>query len=445
VKQVILVVDDHPEMVALLCDQLREEGYETYGTTEPAQALQRVGQGSIDLLLTDLRMGELDGLDLLIAARQIDPLLPIIVMTAFGAVETAVEAMRRGASHYLTKPYRTDDLLIHVHRALEERGLRGENRALRSRLWDGDGPEDLVGSSRVMQLVYERVSRVADVDVPVLVRGESGTGKERIARAVHFGGKRRSAPFVPLNCASIPASLLESELFGHARGAFTGASGSRRGLFLEASGGTLFLDEIGDMPLELQAHLLRVLEDKQVRPVGADKSREVDVRIVAATHQRLESLIEAGRFRADLFYRLDVVPIDVPPLRERKEDIAALLDTFLRRQPGPVRRVTPAALALLEGYSWPGNVRELENLVRRLQILVDTETADTEQWLAIAPQLATAVPTRTSFSEIVPLRQLEDEYLAWVLERCDGNKTHAAELLGIDVSTIHRRFRALGR
>jgi two-component system response regulator HydG len=432
-RRVILVVDDHPEMVDLLCDQLREEGYDARGTTDPQRAIERVGKETIDLVVTDLRMGEVDGLDLLSAVRQTDPLLPVIVMTAFGAVDTAVEAMRRGASHYLTKPCRMDDLLIHVQRALEERGLRAENQTLRRRLWDSDGPQGMVGQSRAMRLVYERVSRVADADVPVLVRGESGTGKEV------------EASFVPVNCASVPASLLESELFGHVKGAFTGAAESRRGLFLEADGGTLFLDEIGDMPSELQAHLLRVLEDKQIRPVGADRAREVDVRIVAATHQDLELLVEEGRFRADLFYRLDVVPIFVPPLRSRPEDIAPLVDAFLRKSQGPVRRTTPAAIALLEAYSWPGNVRELENLVRRLQILVDEETADREQWLAVAPQLGAPGPKRPGFSEIVPLRQLEDEYLAWAIERCDGNKTRAAELLGIDVSTIHRRVRAQGR
>jgi two-component system response regulator HydG len=445
-KMRILVVDDHTEMVRLLAEELGEAGYEVIEASGGAQALELARRREPDLAITDLRMAGVDGLDVLAGLLEIDPEMPVVIMTAFGSIDTAVDAMRRGAWTYLTKPFRTDELLVQVKKGIAHRSLAAENHVLR-RLVTAAAPTGMIGVSAPMRAVYAMVARLADSDVPVLIRGESGTGKERVARALHAGGARRDAPFVAVNCASVPASLLESELFGHLRGAFTGATGARRGLFVQADGGTLFLDEIGDMPLELQAHLLRVLEDRVVRPVGADIGATVDVRIVTATHQDLEGRVAAGRFRSDLFYRLDVVPIRLPPLRERVDDIPELFAAFIAKAaPTPVARLSAESMAILERYPWPGNVRELENLVRRLALLVDHPLVTPEDLRAHAPQLLAAKldsPLDRARATLPTLKQLETDYLAWVLDRCGGNKTRAAEVLGVDVSTIHRRTRGV--
>jgi len=433
-------------MVRLLEEELGDAGYEVVGVSDGAAALTSARCAPPDLAITDLRMPAVDGLDVLAGLLEIDPDLPVIIMTAFGSIDTAVDAIRRGAWNYLTKPFRTEELVLQVAKALGHRNLADENRALR-RLVTAAAPSGMIGQSAPMRAMYGLIARLADADASVLIRGESGSGKERVARALHQGGRRRDAAFVPVNCASVPARLLESELFGHVRGSFTGATGSRRGLFLEANGGTLFLDEIGDMPVELQAHLLRVLEDRIVRPVGADTGRPVDVRIVTATHQDLEARVAEGRFRADLYYRLDVVSIRVPPLRERIEDLPELFAVFVNSHAAtPLSRLEPEALAILEAYPWPGNVRELENLVRRLSLLVDHAAVTPADLRAHAPHLfadQTGPPSalERAKSALPTLRKLETDYLAWVLEQCAGNKTKAADILGIDVSTIHRRLR----
>jgi two-component system response regulator HydG len=355
--------------------------------------------------------------------------------------------MKRGAYHYLTKPFRLDEVLLYVSRAVEERRLRVEHRELKRQVATRTGLGSLLGHSAPMRTLYELVERVAWSQAPVLVRGESGSGKELVARALHTEGTRRQGPFVAVNCTALPHALLESELFGHLKGAFTGATTARRGLFVEADGGTLFLDEIGDMPPELQAKLLRVLEDGEVRAVGADGSRSVDVRVIAATHQELEARVKEGRFRADLFYRLNVVSLRIPPLRERTEDIPMLAEHFVaqaraRNPRSPVTALAPEVVAALVRMPWPGNVRELENLVERLVVLGSQPTVD----LALLRLHASVGapephPLAAAHEQVVPLRQLESEYIAWVVARCGGNKTRAAELLGIDVSTIHRRER----
>ncbi len=439
----LLVVDDAEEMTRLLEEELVDRGYEVRAASGGAEALALAQAAPPDVVITDLRMAPVDGFDLLEGLRSLDPDLPVIVMTAFGSIDTAVEAMRRGAHTYVTKPFRMDELTVHVDKALAGRALRRENVSLR-RMVVADGPEGMIGRSPAMRALYQRVARLADASVPVLVRGESGTGKERVARALHYGGGRRSRSFVAVNCASVPATLLESELFGHVKGSFTGATAARRGLFVEADGGTLFLDEIGDMPLELQAHLLRVLEDGTVRPVGADTGRTVDVRVVAATHQPLEQKVAAGAFRADLYYRLDVVPLVLPPLRERIEDLPELYASFAARAGGSARHLSPEALAVLERHPWPGNVRELENLARRLAVLVDHDVVTEEDLEAHAPSLRRAElprPLERARRELPTLREVQDDYIGFVVERCGGNKTRAAEILGIDVSTIHRRER----
>ena len=440
----VLIADDHIEMARVVADHLAEFGWDCQTVDGGAAAIAALGDTLPDLVITDLRMAEVDGLDVLDAARRSDPELPVVVMTAFGGIDSAIEAMRRGAWHYVTKPVRMDELRLHAERALRERRLSRENRALRAA--SRESMDALIGRSAVMRRVYDLVDRVAPSPSPVLIRGESGSGKELVARAIHAGGPRRDAPFVAVNCTALPESLLESELFGHARGAFTGASAARSGLFVEASGGTLFLDEIGDMAPSLQAKLLRVVQLGEVRAVGADESRRVDVRLIAATHQDLEARLEAGTFRADLYYRLNVVPLVVPPLRDRSEDIPMLVDHFLagsraRNPHAVVERVSPALVAALAGYPWPGNVRELENVIERLVVVGTRAELDVADLKDIAPVVASAERFAIPRDRMPTLRQLEDEYMTWVLSRCDGNKTRAAEILGVDVSTIHRRTR----
>jgi len=437
----ILVVDDHAEMARLLADQLGDEGYAVTVASAGWEALELCRAQLPDLAVVDLRMEGMDGLDVLAGIHALDPTVPVLLMTAFGAIESAVEAIRRGAQHYFTKPFRLEEVLLYVQRALEERQLRVENRVLR-RLAEPYRPNQMVG--RGAAELDPIIDSVAQAAAPVLVRGESGTGKELVARAIHARGPRRDRPFVPVNCTALPENLLESELFGHVKGAFTGATTARRGLFVEADGGTLFLDEIGDMPPELQARLLRVLEDGELRPVGADTTRRVDVRVIAATHQPLEERVATGAFRRDLFFRLDVVPITVPPLRERADDIPLLVEHFLQRararNPGSrVVRLAPELVAALQRHDWPGNVRELENLIERLVIVGRSELAALED-LELHP-LGLPESTQPGWTRLrmVSLRQLEDEYITWVVARCEGNKTRAAEVLGIDVSTIHRR------
>jgi two-component system response regulator HydG len=439
----ILVADDHGAFAEMVVDHVRGLGYAASAATSGRAALDELRQAPPDLVITDLRMAEIDGLDVVDAARALDPELPVIVVTAFGAVESAIEAMKHGAYHYLTKPLRLEELGLHVRRALDQRQLRRDHRHLRAATRTSIA--QLVGQSAAMRRLYDLIERLALSPSPALVRGESGSGKELVARAIHEQGPRRERAFVAVNCTALPEALLESELFGHARGAFTGATAARAGLVLEASGGTLFLDEIGDMPLSLQARLLRVLQDGEVRPVGCDATRQVDVRVIAATHQDLEAKIEAGQFRADLFYRLDVVPVRVPPLRERLDDLPMLSERFLRqaRERNPharVERLSPELASALARYAWPGNVRELQNLIERLVVVsrnAETTLADLAE---LAPKIA---GERERFSlprdRLATLREVEDEYIEWMIEQCAGNKTRAAERLGIDKATLHRR------
>jgi two-component system, NtrC family, response regulator HydG len=441
----VLIADDHVEMARLLADKLREDGWRPRVVDGGRAAIEALGSSIPDLVITDLRMAEVDGLDVLDAVRAIDPDLPVIIMTAFGAIETAIEAMKRGAWHYVVKPARLDELALHANRAFDHRTLRKVNRQLR--VESRSSMSSLVGKSTVMRDLYSLIERVALSAAAVLIRGESGSGKELVARALHEAGPRRDRPFLAINCTALPESLLESELFGHTRGAFTGATSARAGLFVEASGGTLFLDEIGDMAPTLQAKLLRVVQQGEVRPVGSDESRAVDVRVIAATHQNLEQHVSAGSFRQDLFYRLNVVPIVVPPLRERLEDIPLLVDHFLaaaraRNPHSPVAGLEPEVMTALTRYPWLGNVRELENLIERLVVVATTSEIGLSELAAIAPSVH---GHQDQFSlprdRLATLREVEEEYITWAIDRCGGNKTKAAEVLGIDPSTLHRRIR----
>jgi two-component system response regulator HydG len=443
-KKRMLVVDDDDEMVAFLREAFEDRGFVVATAPNGATALELARGQRLDVVVTDLRMERFDGLDLLDELLRADPTLPVILMTAFGALETAIEAVKRGAFHYFAKPFRLDELRIYVDRAVEQRRMNAENVQLRAHANANAGLAPLLGASPSMRRLVEIVRRAARSSASAVVQGESGVGKELVARALHLEGPRAHRSFVAVNCTALPEPLFESELFGHARGAFTGAAQTRRGLFVEADGGTLFLDEIGDMPLSMQAKLLRVLEDGQIRPVGADAARSVDVRVVAATHQDLDARVKSGSFRADLLFRLRVLSIDVPPLRERREDIPLLARAFLatarRRNPGSVaERFSAQALERLSNAPWPGNVRELENVVERLVVLGQTEEIDVDD----LPELGETLPRPvTEARQALPkLRAVEDDYIAWVLERCGGNKTRAAEILGIDASTIYRRGR----
>ncbi|MDP2343188.1 MAG: sigma-54 dependent transcriptional regulator [Deltaproteobacteria bacterium] len=441
----ILIVDDDADMVDLLRETFTDAGYTIVTALRGRDALARTAAGGVDVVVSDLRMEGFDGLDLLDEVRRVDARIPLILMTAFGAVESAVDAVKRGAFHYLTKPFALEELLLYVERALVARGLRDENDRLRVLADERSGSKAILGASPAIQPMLELVRRAARSPAPALIRGESGVGKELIARALHLDGPRRHRAFVPLNCTAIPEDLLESELFGHARGSFTGAGGARRGLFVEADGGTLFLDEIGDMPPTVQAKLLRVLEDGVIRSVGADSARTVDVRIVAATHQDLDARARLGQFRPDLLFRLRVLAIDVPPLRDRSDDIALFVARFLadargRNPTSSVTSVTPAAMEAMTRARWPGNVRELKHLMERMVVLAPGPTIDVDDvspWLDVGPS-----PVERAKDGLVTLRQLENDYISWVLEKCGGNRTRAAEILGVDPSTLYRRTRA---
>jgi two-component system response regulator HydG len=435
----ILVVDDKLEMARTLAEGLSDRGHAALAVSSGEEALVRVGGDGVDLVITDLRMPRVDGLQILEASRRHDPDRPIIMMTAFSAVDTAIESIRRGAYHYLTKPFKLEELALFVERALAESRLKREAAGLRRELQEGRGAARLVGESAPMRALRELVRRVAGTSAPVLILGETGTGKSAVARALHVQSPRAGQAFVTVNCAALPEALLESELFGHVRGAFTGAQSARPGLFAEASGGTLFLDEVGEIPPALQAKLLHVLERRALRPVGADREVAVDTRVVAATNRDLREAVETGGFREDLLYRLDVLSIVAPPLRERRDDLPALVAHFLAealaRYPGSVvRRFSAEALAVLAGYPWPGNVRELAHTVERTVLLGRDETVSPGDLPErMGGQHVDPVPFG---EEVMPIRDVQRRYAAWAVAQLGGNRTQAAQRLGIDVKTL---------
>jgi two-component system, NtrC family, response regulator HydG len=438
----ILVVEDDAEMLDLIREHLEAEGYEVLALGRGAEAVARLRGESFDVVLTDLRMPEVDGMEVLRAARETQAETPVILLTAFGSIQTAIRAIREGAYDYVAKPFSLEEIGLLLDKALEARRLRGENRQLREELAGRYRFHSLLGSSPAMQRVFALARQAAPSDVNVLITGDSGTGKELVARALHFNSPRGARPFVPVNCAAVPAGLLESELFGHVKGAFTGAVGSRRGLFREASGGTLFLDEIGDMAPELQAKLLRVIEERSVRPVGSDEAVSLDVRLVAATNTDLAARIREGRFREDLYYRLAVLPIHLPPLRERKEDIPLLAQHFLQRATAasrkPIQGFTPEAMAALLRHAWPGNVRELENAVERAVALTGGTQVSADALLLEAALTHQPPLTLARFPERPTLRALTDEYAALVLREAGGDKVRAAQILGVSKRTLYR-------
>ena len=445
----ILVVDDEPRMRRVLEMMLEDSGHQVVTRDTVASGIAAIESERIDLLFTDLQLPDGSGLDLLERVRAARPELPVVVITAYATIETAVRAIKLGAFDYLVKPFRIDEIEALVRHALALRDTRRENAYLRE---VAAAPfEGLVGSSAAMRGVYDRIDRVAEAPTTVLVTGETGTGKELVARAIHARSPRADRLFVAVNCAAIPGELLEAELFGVTKGAFTGATADRPGKFELADGGTLFLDEIGDMPLAMQAKLLRALQERTIERLGSPVVRHVDVRLIAATHRDLASMVADGSFRADLYYRLAVVPIALTPLRERREDIPELaahaVDRFARRA-GRRIELTPEALARLERYDWPGNVRELQNVLERAVLLardsvLDAEAFDDLPSAAIpaqpAPVVAGAIPTLESV-----VATAERDAIRAALAATGDNKTRAAELLGVSVRTLWYKLQRLG-
>jgi DNA-binding NtrC family response regulator len=448
----VLVVDDDTAILDMVDDLLVDAGFEVRTARSVDHALASAREHEPDAVLTDIQMPGRDGLELLAELRALRPDTPVILMTAFGSIRSAVASMRAGALDYVTKPFESEELLVALERAFERREIEEENRRLRRAVERATSFGELVGKSSAMNDIYALIRKISNNRSNVLITGESGTGKEVVARTIHFTGTRKDRPFIPINCTAMPEGLLESELFGHVRGAFTGAHTSKKGLFEMAQGGTLFLDEIGDMPSSLQGKLLRVLQDREVRPVGGIESTKIDVRIIAATNQDLAREIEAGHYRRDLFYRLNVIPILIPPLRERPEDIPVLAEAFLRKHGGDGRyRFTEQAVRKLMRAPWPGNARELENCVERALALADTHEIRVDDIL-----LSTDEKQRTNGSlremliqmaleHRVTLATLSESYIDAALEAVNGRKAEAAKILNVNRRTLYRREERLTR
>ncbi len=441
----LLIVDDDLAMREMLGSLFREEGYAVQEAASSSETLERCRNTEFDVVLSDIKMPGKSGIELIGELREIRPATPVVLMTAFGSIDSAVEAMRAGALDYITKPFEPDAVIVTIERALEHRALEQENRTLRRAVDRTSQLGDLIGTSAAMRDIFALIRRVAHNRSSVMITGKSGTGKEVVARTIHFHGNRAGKPFVPINCTAIPEGLLESELFGHVRGAFAGAHTKKRGLFEEASGGTLFLDEIGDMPPGLQSKLLRVLQDREIRPVGGTRSVAVDVRIVAASNKDLLDEIAAGRFREDLYYRLNVIPIHIPPLSERPDDIPALAQEFMKRHSDdPRRTLAPSAMERLTTLEWKGNGRELENLIERALALSDRlELHDEDLPLegVGGPAAGGSISSmlRSTAQRKLPLDEVLDLYIDEVLTLTGGNKVRAAAILGIDRKTLYRR------
>jgi DNA-binding NtrC family response regulator len=440
----ILVVDDDADMCEWVKEELEHEGFAVETAPGGRAGVERVKAGGIDLVVSDVKMPDLDGLDLLREIREVDPSPFIIIVTGFGSIDTAIRAVKLGAHDYITKPFKIDQLLLSIDKALAERSLRTEVTRLREEVSRRERLDNIIGHSAPMQEVFALVRRVSASHANLLITGESGTGKELVARALHANSVRKSRPFVAVNCAAIPENLLESELFGYARGAHSTANADRQGLFVEANGGSLFLDEIAELPLSLQPKLLRVLQDGEVRPLGMNRVERVDVRVIAATNRDLDRQLREGKFREDLYYRLNVIQLHLPPLRGRQEDILPLAEHFLRRSAErsakPVRGWKESAKKVLLGYHWPGNVRELENVVERAVALAENDLIGPDDLPPSMQERKSQDRLATAVAQGFTLDQLEREYIERVLEMEGGNKTRAAQRLGLDRKTLYRKL-----
>jgi DNA-binding NtrC family response regulator len=440
----VLVVEDEEMMRSILRQLLEGSGYNIFTADSAEAALEIFSSNDIVITLTDIKMSGKDGIELLDQIKSIDEEAIVIIMTAYSSVDTAVAALRKGAYDYITKPFVNEDLLQTIKNAAAHRRLFQENRVLRRELGKQNSFAEIIGKSGALQQVFDLVNKVADTSANVLIQGESGTGKELIARSIHFNSERSEKPFLAVNCGALPESLLESELFGHTKGSFTGATGDKKGLFRSAAGGTLLLDEVGEMPPSLQVKLLRALQEHEVTPVGASVPIGFDARIIAATNKDLENEVAEGRFREDLFYRLNVVEIEVPPLRRRRDDIPLLVKHFAsksaREQNSGERTVAKNAMTALVSYSWPGNIRELENVIERAVILSGGEIG-----LASLPpkvQISADTASISKNGDSRPtLDDMERSYVLEILESVGDDKVAAASILGIDLSTLYRKLK----
>jgi len=439
----LLIVDDEETTRELCLAVAQQTGLKATAVASAEEALEVVDQSAIDIVLTDLKLPGTSGLELLRTLHEMHPAVAVIVLTQYGTIDSAIEATKTGALDYVTKPFRIEELRARLEHAMHEVDLLQENRLLREQINQGlPGFGKLIGLSPKMQRVYKMIEKVAGQEHPVLVLGESGTGKELVARSLHVLGRRKDGPFVPVDCSSLVPTLIESELFGYVKGACTGAVQSKQGLLEAANGGTLFLDEIGDMPTDLQARLLRSLQEREVKPVGSTERRRIDVRIVAATNRDLESAIRSGAFRQDLYFRLNVVQIKLPPLRDRKTDIPLLVAAFLEKyspNDGPVRTISADTMQRLMAHDWPGNVRELENAIERAIAMSSgplIHVADLPSNLQI--QTSERSPQR---DELLPLEELERRAILRTLRETDGDKLAASRLLGIGKTTLYRKLK----
>jgi two-component system response regulator AtoC len=429
----LLVVDDDPVTLNLLKEVLTKEGYKVDTALGGEEAISQGMDHFFDIIITDVRMGDKDGMEVLRSFKKISPETTVIMITAFGSIETAIEAIREGAFDYISKPFKLEEIKITIRRALEQRRLIQENKFYRQELLDKYQFKNVIGRTSQMFQVYKTIAKVADTKSTVLLCGERGTGKELIARSIHYNSRRNNCPFIPVDCASLVETLMESELFGHVRGAFTGAHSTKKGLFEEADGGTLFLDEVGNLSLSMQSKLLRFLQEHEIKRVGGTESIKVDVRVIAATNQPLEPLVKNEKFREDLFDRLNVVSITLPSLRERKDDISLLANYFLHKfseeNKKSISHISPEALEILLQYSWPGNVRELEHTIERAVIPEDLPRKMFEEMKEVE-----ILPPE----KLLPLKKIEKRYVLKVLQETKGNKKKASEILGIDRTTLYR-------
>ncbi|HEY2459963.1 MAG TPA: sigma-54 dependent transcriptional regulator [Candidatus Acidoferrum sp.] len=438
----ILIVDDEPSIRDTCADVAAHCGMKPTTVATAEEALEVLEHSAVDILLTDLKLPQTSGLDLLKRVHDTHPLIPVIVLTQYGTIDSAVEAVRLGAMDYVTKPFRIEELRARLERVSHAVELQQENQLLREQLRTRPGFGGLIGVSERMQRVYKTIQKVSQHEYPVLILGESGTGKELVARSVHFSGPRRDRPFAPVDCSSLVPTLIESELFGHVKGAFTGAQHGKQGLLEAAEGGTLFLDEIGEMPIDLQAKLLRALQEREVKPVGSNERRRINVRIIAATHRDLETAIRTGGFRQDLYFRLNVVQLKLPPLRERKSDIPLLVTAFLDKFSDPqrsARTISEDAMRRLIAYDWPGNVRELENAIERAVALGSGPIVHVGDLPSNLQYPASdRVPEK---DELLPLEELERRAILRTLRETNNDKLAAARMLGIGKTTLYRKLK----
>jgi len=444
-KEKILVVDDEASHRTMLKAVLGSEGYQIFEADDGKTAIEAVDREFYDLILMDVRMTELDGIEAMQEIKTISPAIPIVIMTAYASVKTAVDALKSGAYDYLTKPLDIEELKILIHKALDHHRLREENIVLRERLADRFDFSRIIGKSKPMKDLFETLAMIAPSDATVLLYGESGTGKEIVANALHQNSPRVKKPFIKVSCAALPETLLESELFGHERGAFTGAIGRKEGRFQLANGGTIFLDEVSEMSPTTQVKLLRVLQEREFEPLGSTRTIRVDIRIIAATNKNLEEEVKKGNFREDLFYRLNVVPIEVPPLRRRKEDIPLLAKHFLNvyreKSQASIKGFLPKAMDLMMRYDWPGNIRELENAVERAILLCRGEYISPEDLPHPVKSTEGEGQPRVFIPSGMTLREVEREVILQALDETEGNRTQTARILGISRKTLQNKLK----